>query len=124
MTKALTNTQKRNLWLGLLAGPLAWSVYFTVGYLFIEAACRKATPITPLLGVAWPSLVVVLLTIITLSIIGYAGRFTFQWWQQRDRPEYSRFMGQAGFLLSGLFALVVLLTGIPALVLAPCAFLP
>jgi hypothetical protein len=124
MTKALTATQKRNLWLGLLAGPLAWATYFTAGYLFLETACRHATPIANVVGLAWPSLVIVLLTIATLLLIAYAGRYTYHWWLQADVPEYGRFMAQAGTLLSALFALIVLLTGLPVLFLPPCTFVP
>lgn len=124
MTRALTNIQRRNLWLGLFAGPIVWSTYFTIGYLFLEAACRHATPHATFLGISWPSLIVVALTLIALLILGYAGRFTYYWWRQTGVPEYGRFMAQAGTLLSGFFTFVTLLTGLPALFLAPCTFVP
>lgn len=124
MIRALTPTQKRNLWLGLLAGPVAWVIYFTAGYLFLEAVCRQVSPITRFLGLPWPSLVIVLLTLITLAVIGYAGRRTWPWLQPDNRPEYSHFMAQCGLFLGGLFAFITFLTGIPALALPPCTFVP
>jgi hypothetical protein len=124
MTRALNPTQKRNLWLVLLGGPLAWATYFTAGYLFLETACRRLTPVSDILGMPWPSLVVILLTIATLIVIAYTGRYAYICWQQPDGPEYSRFIAQLGTLLCGLFAFVTLLTGLSALALAPCVFVP
>lgn len=124
MTRALTPAQKRNLWLALLGGPLTWSVYFTAGYFFLEAACRQLSAVSSFLGLPWPSLVVIGLTIAALLVIGYSGRYAYNCWQQDDGPEYSRFMAQLGTFLSVLFAFITLLTGLPALALAPCPFVP
>ena len=115
--------RKRHLWLGLLGGPLVWATYFTIGYFFVEASCRTATGST-IIGLPGPAVIVVALTIVSLLLVLVAGRLAYQQWRQAAGPESGRFMAEAGLFTSGLFAFVILITGIPALVLAPCLFVP
>jgi hypothetical protein len=121
----------RSLWFGLLAGPITWSVYFMAGYSLIEFTCKLGLLEFRILGLAALSAIVVGLTLIALLVTLYAGFLAYRNWQQvqedepdraqQSRPEEnSRFMALAGMLLSGLFSLLILLTGIPTFFLPPC----
>ncbi|MCI0398995.1 MAG: hypothetical protein L0332_15770 [Chloroflexi bacterium] len=54
----------------------------------------------------------------------------YYWREEREgvqvalKGRYVEFMAVAGVLLNGLFGLIILLTGIPALVLQPCLLMP
>jgi hypothetical protein len=119
------------LWFGLLAGPIIWSVYFMVGYGLVEFVCKLGLLGFNLLGLSAVSVIITGLTLVALLATLYGGFLAYRKWQQlkrdeadqvnRGRAEESRvFMALAGVLLSGLFALLILLTGLPALVLRPC----
>jgi hypothetical protein len=119
------------LWFGLLAGPLIWSVYFMAGYALVEFACKLGLLRFNLLGLSAVSAIIIGLTLVALLATLYAGFVAYQKWQRMRRDESDQvdrgraekspmFMALAGVLLSGLFALLILLTGIPALVLRPC----
>lgn len=116
------------LWFGLLAGPLVWSVYFIAGYGLVEFACKLGLLQFNLLGLNAIAAAIIGLTLIALLVTLYAGLLAYQKWQQVRRDELDSgqaeksrvFMAQAGVLLSGLFALLILLTGIPAFILRPC----
>lgn len=123
MMNGITLQQKRHLWLGLLGGPLVWATYFTIGYFFVEASCRASAGST-IIGLPGPAVIVVALTIVSFILVLASGRLAYQQWRQPAGPEYGRFMAEAGLFTSGLFAFVILITGIPALVLAPCLFVP
>lgn len=121
----------RSLWFGLLAGPIVWSIYFIVGYGATEYVCKLGLLEFRILGLAAISAIIVGLTLIALLITLYAGFLAYRNWQRvgkdasegppSHRPEENtQFMAQAGMLLSGLFTLIILLTGIPAFVLPPC----
>lgn len=130
-TSATYSGQLRSLWFGLLAGPIVWTIYFLLGYGLIESVCKLGLLESRILGLATVSTVIVGLTVLALLITLYAGFLAYRNWQrikddeldgsQSDRPEEnSRFMALAGLLLSGLFSLTILLTGVPAFILPPC----
>lgn len=133
-------------WYFVLTGPLTWSVYFLVGYGLIEAACKAGLLEAQLLGLTVLSLVILALTLVALLVTLYAGFVAYRNWRPigthrelamgqgpvapmgqnaDDRPsrpdeDAGRFMGFAGVLLNALFSLLILVTGLPALVLNPC----
>jgi hypothetical protein len=129
----------RSLWLALLAGPVVWIVYFFSGYLLNEVACTAGWFQATISGLPLLPVITVAYTLLALGLVAYAGSWAYRQWQilnrQRDegtermRPaageqidvrERSRFVTFAGMLLSLLFGLTILLTGIPSLVLRSC----
>jgi hypothetical protein len=124
-------TERRSLWVGFLAGPVIWSVYFMVGYALAEFACRLGLLRFNLFGLTALSAIIIGLTLISLAATLYGGYVAYRRWQElrregQDQLDQGRaersgpFLAFAGVLLSGLFALLILLTGIPALILSPC----
>jgi hypothetical protein len=121
----------RSLWFGLLAGPIAWSIYFLVGYGLTEFVCKLGQLEFRIWGLAALSAIIMGLTLVALLVTLYAGFLAYRNWQRvkEDEPEEvqpsppeenSRFLALVGLLLSGLFSLVILLTGIPTFFLSPC----
>lgn len=126
--------QEMSLWIQLLAGPVLWSVYFLISYMFVETFCQTGWKFS-LLGLNGIPFLVIALT--TLAVLG-TGLFAFKSyrnWRSRNSDRGLRdhvrettrwfespvdFMYFSGFLLSLLFAVVILITGIPALFLQPC----
>jgi len=125
----------RSLWLGLLSGPVIYSVYFLAGYLLVDVACQANLLASTVLGLSLISVVVLGLTLVALALSLYAGFVTYRRWRRlRDTskldeeddhltegPEH--FMTFGGLLLNVLFAFVILVTGISALVLWPCGWI-
>ncbi len=122
------------LWVQLLAGPILWSLHFIVGYLLIEASCRAGWNFQ-ILGMNGLSFIVIALTIIAVvgvilfGVTSYRGwrstsTGTNLWDQFRDTSRWSddptEFVYFSGFLLSVLFAVTIVMVGLPALFLQPC----
>ena len=131
VTQATPQQTTYSLWLGLLAGPLTWVVYFILGYLLVEAVCKTGFLNISLLGLTALSAIILLLTVIGLFITLYTSFFNYRKWRQApekgnldfDDPlghRPARFMALAGLLLSALFALIILLTGVSVFILRPC----
>jgi hypothetical protein len=124
--------------LGFLAGPSAWIIYFMAGYLLIEAACKSAAFGFALMGLSGVSAIIFGLTIVSLLIVCFAGWWTYHRWRahRAERPNsesggpfegsgwlaegHIRFMTFVGLLLNGLFATVILITGLAVFFLQPC----
>lgn len=123
-------THFRTMTLGFIAGPLTWGIYFLAGYLLIEAGCKSELFGLSLLGLSGISTAVLGLTIIALSIVLFAGWWSYRTWRDR-RDEvpgtdnggpfeggswladgYVRFMTFVGMLLNVLFAVVIIFTGL------------
>jgi hypothetical protein len=127
-------TNSRGVWIQLLAGPVLWSVHFLLSYLVVEAACQAGWN-PGILGMNGLSLIVVGFTV--LAVIGTLlfALQSYRGWRAkhtdrnlRDQFRESRgwfegpidFMYFCGLLLSVLFAIVILMVGLPALFLQPC----
>ena len=124
----------RSPWFHLLGGPILWIAHFLVSYAWVEFACRANllvfdSTIPGLTVLSWSVLV---LTLIAALAALYVGWSSLQSWrrlrgsQETNEPdswriESKRFMALSGILLSTWFSLVILLSGLPVLVLRPCA---
>jgi hypothetical protein len=108
------------LWVGMLAGPLTWAALLETNYVLSYVACEQRG--------AW---MLHLATGIALVVIG--GGALLAWSATPpgcghdvtstvppDAEARARFMAVAGIVLCGWFAVVVLATEIPVLVLHPC----
>jgi len=128
-------SRQRLLWLSMLSGPIIYSVYFLAGYLFVEITCRAGLLQFQLWGMSMISIVVLVLTLLALALTLFVGFLAYRRWQQTEERDATsvehgrlaegpeQFMTFAGFLLNGLFAAIILLTGIPALLLSPCGWI-
>jgi hypothetical protein len=125
---------KRSPWAHFLGGPVIWSIHFLLSYIWVEFACRARLLVldSTILGLTVLSLSVLALTLIAVLAALYVGWSAYRVWQRiRESQETNeleawgvesrRFMAFSGMFLSALFSLVILLTGLPALVLGPCA---
>jgi hypothetical protein len=123
----------RSPWFHLLGGPILWSAHFLATYNWVEFACRANLLVldSTILGLTVLSWSVLVLTFLAVLAALYVGWSAYQSWQRLRKMqekneldswavESHRFMAFSGIVLSALFSLVILLTGIPALILEPC----
>ena len=121
----------RSLWLGLLAGPIVWSLYFIGGYALSEAACYLGFLDGTLLGFNALTTILLLLTTVAFVAIVGIGWLDYQNWRRlRSRrykevtvgqiDDYGSFMAVVGLMLSGLSALLTLVIGLAVPFLPMC----
>jgi hypothetical protein len=119
---------RRLWWLRLLAGPLIYGVYFALAYLAVEAACRTGWLRFTVADTNGITVTVLALTAaaaaaVLISLVASALR----WRRLRvdahgEAADADRFVAQVGMLLDALFLLLILATGAPVVLLAPCAW--
>jgi hypothetical protein len=106
------------LWVGILAGPLAWAFDLTASYAIVKWVCRTGS-----YGV------LSLFTIASLAVVGAGAAVSWIALLRTadDRPtdggrprQRARFMAVLGLVSSGLFALQILAGAIPRWVLDAC----
>lgn len=118
----------RFLWVSALSGPVIWSIYFLIGYLVVEAICKTSFLSTTILVP-----IIVALTVIAAAATVYMGLLSYRIWRasgeegelhgEEFRNKYhSRFMTFIGLILNALFAITIVLTGIPVLYLPLCHY--
>ncbi len=133
----------RILWQGLLAGPILYALYFITVYLLAEAACRTELLAGTIGGLPLLSATVLIITLAAALCTLVNGLSNYRHWRQRQplpqqqqqrssraisdveyataNPETSvRFMAFGGLLLSVLFTVMILFTGIPIFTLQAC----
>ena len=118
----------RGLIFGLVNGPIVYSVYFLIVYFLVEGGCKSGLVRTQLFGFDSVSAWIVLLTIIATAATCVGGIVAWRGLRQSRQSthradDYSHFMGVAGLGLNGLFALLILLTGLPVLLLEMCTWI-
>jgi Ca2+/Na+ antiporter len=118
-------------WAQLLAGPVLWSVHFLISYLLVEAFCKMGWSFT-VLGFQGISFIVIVLTVLAVIATVLFSLKSYRGWKRtnanyslkdqfRDKSQWSEgFVYFSGFLLSVLFAVTILMVGLPALFLHPC----
>ncbi len=116
------------LWPRLLVGPILYSVYFMAAYLLVEAGCTVGLLDFSLAGTNGVTVVVLGLTGLALAAVLISLTLNVMRLRQlppRSDPETGdpdRFVVRVGIMLDLLFTLLVLATGAPALLLAPCGW--
>lgn len=133
MNSALNNappasSHRRFWWLRLLVAPILYTVYFVLAYLAVEAACTLGWFTFDVGGTNGITVVVLALTLLTLLAVLFS---LLQGVRTLRRPappadpqvgDADRFVTQIGVMLDVLFVFLVLATGAPALLLAPCGW--
>lgn len=121
--------RRGTLFFAVLAGPLAWTVELLTNYYFSSLACRRTLAAFMLFGHQGFSILIFGVEIATALLGLAAGLVAWRQWQQAAPPQTDAligvnqrapFMALSGMLLSGLFLLIILVSGIPNLVLG-CA---
>ena len=119
-----------------VAGPVIWSVHFLLVYLVVEAGCSGDGPGLTLFDPPVPKVVTLAVTVAAAAAVLACAGWSWRRWrtdaaevaadeaadiagglQDRDRGGTLAF---AGFLLSLLSVVTILLVGLPALVLPSC----
>ena len=129
----------RTLWRGLLAGPILYALYFITVYLLAEAACHAGLLAGALGGLPLISVTVLVITLAAALCTLLNGLSNYRRWRMRQRQpanqqpamsevEYAtanpetavNFMVFGGLLLSVLFTVMILFTGLPIFTLETC----
>ena len=110
------------LWAGLLAGPVVWAALLETNYVLSYVACEQRH--------TW---MLHLVTGVALALVAAAALAAWRAAPTLGEDEHAsgdprtakllraRFMALGGLAMCGWFAIVILATEIPALVLHPCA---
>ena len=115
-------------WLRLLAGPIIYGIYFAVAYLAVEAACRIGWLRFTVADTNGITVTVLALTVaaaaaVFISLLATALRWRRLRTQERSEAvDSDRFVAQVGMMLDALFLLLIMATGAPVALLAPCAW--
>ena len=121
----------KTLWFGMFASPVFWSLHLVIGSFLSEAACYTNFLGFRILGMGALTFILIVLTILAMGAVIWNGWWSYRSWRhyQRENPEeefplqaYDRdeFLALSGFLLSGIFFLLLLINLYPFLVLRPC----
>ena len=118
----------RWLWFCVLSGPVRYSVYFVAGYLFAEVTCTAGLLRYTIMGLQAISWWIVVMALLAAGVTGFSTVKAFTMWKEfaaADEPagfdeRYVAFMSFVGAWVSGLFTVVILVTGTPALFLVLC----
>lgn len=102
------------LWIGILAGPIAWAVDEVVGYTVTAHECSTGS-VTLIHALTYIGLLVCALGLISARSV--AAIYPCCTEEHEDRI---RSMAISGMALSLGFALVILATAIPKWILSPC----
>jgi hypothetical protein len=116
----------RALWFGVLAAPLAWLLHLLASYGLAALTCATGWPFFTIAGLRGVQGLMALLTLAALAVILAAAWASFQhlraWspadpWHGTHLPQW---MAYSGLLLSGMFFIAVLFTGIADIVVTQC----
>jgi heme/copper-type cytochrome/quinol oxidase subunit 2 len=107
----------KRLWTMLLSGPVVYTVYFLAVWVLSEFGCLSGLQRVGLFGWSAVALGIVVLTAIAALIIVTMGILSVVRWREfRTGTElqrgFPRFMTFVGAWLNGIFAVVVILTGV------------
>jgi hypothetical protein len=116
-------------WLGLLTGPIMWSLHLIVAWMLIEALCETGLAVVPVLGIGLAYLIISAATVLLLGATIAAGIVAYQDWRRGgggnladDEAEKARpFLAFGGVMSSILFGFAIALATYPLLLLPPCA---
>lgn len=102
------------LWIGVLTGPIAWSLQMLVGYNLEEIACRPGSGGDRLILGAGIGPIIVWMTIALIAITVGAGLLALRCLHRIEEIDEvaatrARWMARVGLIVSGFFAFMLLL---------------
>lgn len=121
-----------SLFYGVLAGPVIWSLYFIIGYGYVEVACKTPISGLPVWIYSGAAVIVIALTVISALPIVYAAWLSYKVWRRLrnnnppdagtsyDPEGRNRFLALLGLQTSALFTLLTVLTGTAPFFLEVC----
>jgi hypothetical protein len=110
------------LWFGLLGGAFAWLAHLLVAYGVAEFGCVGGTDASQPLGISLVAWIVLALSALTFAVAAAAAIMAYHVGSQLARLESSPsvsvsegklYAAKAGWLTSGLFALVIAVETLP-----------
>ena len=126
----------RIIWAVFLAGPVIWFAHFMLVYVVTEAGCTGDGPGLDAFGPPVPTDVTLIATAVAALACLWHAAWTWRRWRRRARAQHwgvtddlaadlergdrDGLLAFAGFLLSVLSFVSVLLAGLPALTLPAC----
>jgi heme/copper-type cytochrome/quinol oxidase subunit 3 len=126
----------RVIWVAFLAGPVIWFAHFMIVYMAAEAGCSGDGPGLDLFDPPVPTIVTLAATVVAAVACVWTAAWAWRRWRDRPRTQpwgatddlaadlelgdRDGLLSFAGFLLSVLAFVSVLLVGLPALVLPAC----
>lgn len=103
------------LWFGVFAGPIAWIVQFTFGYVLEDTVCSPASQSEKVAGIPIDSLYLAG-TLALALVTATAGLVAYRGYRSLSGPdpgskvaERARWMALAGLLVSVLFLVIIVL---------------
>jgi magnesium-transporting ATPase (P-type) len=118
------------LWLGILGGPLAFALVRLAGIVLLTGPCANSAGSATLLGLSSSQQLMAAITIVCALIAGASGILSWHIWRQTGRREEEQLGGSirstpfwalGGVFLSGVFFIIIILTGGLAIGLStPC----
>ncbi|MGH2698969.1 MAG: hypothetical protein ACRDJL_07210 [Actinomycetota bacterium] len=118
-------TGSARLWIGVLGGPVAWSLQILIGYNLEEIACRTGATSERILGADLEAIIVGL-TAVLMALTVLCGLIAYgclrKMTGETDDTSSLRavWMARAGIITSALFTFMLLLGLFPPLFLATC----
>ena len=97
------------VWIGVLAGPLAWTAHLLVAYLLVGVVC--ATGLGFLIHLA---------TLVTIAAALTGGIFAYGMFRRSDLTPGSHFAALGGVLLSAMFVFAMVMESLPTFGVGPC----
>ena len=97
------------VWIGVLAGPLAWTAHLLVAYFLVGVVCTTG------LG-----LVIHLATLVTVVAALAGGVFAYGMFRRGDLTPGSHFAALGGVLLSAMFVFAIVMESLPTFGVGPC----
>jgi hypothetical protein len=109
------------LWFGFLGGAVAWTLHLILAYLIAEFGCESQMDRHLYMGItlpAWMLLIMsalVLLIAVLATVVAYLGRMKIEKHEHyaEDVHGSERYLTRAGYLMSGLFAFIIIVETIP-----------
>jgi hypothetical protein len=131
MREAVSKAEGRGsalLWVGVLAGPAAWSVEMIVGYGVEEIACSSGSVGEEIVGVGVEP-IIVLLTLILGAVTGAAGLLAFGCLRRLRSSEAAtsaraEWMAMVGIATSAIFLIMILVNLFSLVILGVCEVSP
>jgi hypothetical protein len=108
------------LWFGFLGGIVAWTVQLLGNYFLVTLGCTTETNLTLIINLVSLVMLVIALLALLVAWRNWQLTGTDEEYGARTVVQRGGFMALFGLFANGLFAVLILFTGVTALVLPAC----